>query len=350
MMINFHERPKFSDNFPNWWRNLLTVFLLFLVIITGLLYYRFDNEKKKYLAYLSVDNQQVEGLKIEEKTNDISDLSTKVGGDIDFVSNNFSLPQLNVSSTQLSPSEFTASNVLVKDRDSSTILFGKNTYEKHSLASITKLMSGLVLLEQNLNWNATTTVSSDKVSGSNIYAGDTYKIYELWNIAFVASSNKAILTLIDVSGLSREEFVNRMNEKAIELGMLDTSFVEATGLNYLNISTPSDIVILLQEALSHDEIREALLLKEVTLFAKERKKEVHAWNTDWLLLGWIPNKFDIVGGKTGFIEDSLYNFTVSIRSDEGHILDVVILGAKEHELRFTEAKKVLNWVLSNYTW
>jgi len=143
MIINFTERTKFSDNFPNLWRNLLTIFLLFFGISTGFLYYKLDNERKLYLADFFVDDKQVAGIK-EEKN-----LALEIGGDIDFSENKIVIPKLNVSSTPLDLADFTASNILVKDKDSSTMLFAKNSYEKHSLASITKLMSGLVLLEQN---------------------------------------------------------------------------------------------------------------------------------------------------------------------------------------------------------
>lgn len=343
-MINFTEKTKFSDNFPNLWRNLLTIFLLLLVFSTEFFYNKFDNERKMYLNIFLSDNTQV------NVTKEGNGLVLEDGGDIDFSKNKIITPKLIASSTPLSPDEFTASNILVKDKDSSIMLFGKNSYDKHALASITKLMSVLVLLERNLDWTSTTTVSVDKVSGTNIYAGDTFTLDELWKATLVASSNKAILTLVDASGLSRENFVARMNEKAKELGMSDTNFVEPTGLDANNISTASDIVILLDEALTYDKIKDTLNLREVSLYSKERKKEIHMWNTDWLLLGWIPNSLSIIGGKTGFIDDSLYNFTVAIKNDEGHVIDIVILGATEHEFRFTEAKKVAEWVFANYTW
>jgi len=342
MMINFTERPKFSDNFSNWWRNLLAFFVVVLAIVTGLLYYRLDSDRQFYLAQFTSE-KNVEGIK------ETNNLELEIGGDIN-VEKNLFLPTLSPSSTAISLNNFSASNILVKDRESGLILFGKNTYEKHSLASITKLMTALVLLDQGLDWDATTTVSADKVSGSDIYAGDTFTIAELWDISLVASSNKAILTLVDFSSISREEFVNQMNQKARELGMVDSSFVEPTGLDARNISTPSDIVMLLEEALNHKEIERPLNLHEVNLYSKEREKEIQAWNTDWLLLNWVPNKLNILGGKTGFIDDSLYNFTVAVEDNEGHIIDVVILGASEHKLRFSEAKEVAEWTFANYIW
>lgn len=342
-MINFTERPKFRDNFPDWWRNVFAALVFVIAIVTGSIYYKFENQRKSYIAEFKANEKN-------ESSIELSYENIGVGGDIYFEENKILTPYLSVSSTPLSPDNFTASNILVKDSESGLVLYGKNSYEKHAMASITKLMSGLVLLEQNLDWEAITVVSPDKVSGSNIYAGDTYTISELWDIALVASSNKAILTMVDASGLSREDFVARMNEKARELGMLDTTFVEPTGLDDGNISTASDIVMLLNEALTQEKIKKTLEMFEVNLFSKERDKKVHAWNTDWLLLNWVPNDYDILGGKTGYIDNSLYNFTVSLQNEEGHVLDIVVLGAKEHKLRFTEAKEVADWVFANYIW
>ena len=74
------------------------------------------------------------------------------------------------------------------------------------------------------------------------------------------------------------------------------------------------------------------------------------WNTDWILLDWIPNEFAVFhGGKTGYITASGYNFTMRVEND-GHMLDVVVLGASSHEGRFTEARDIAKWVFTNYKW
>ncbi|MFA7245336.1 MAG: hypothetical protein WC070_04130 [Candidatus Magasanikbacteria bacterium] len=344
--VNFKEKTKFFYIFTNWKKNFYTFFLLIFFVATGFFYYQFDQERIHYLSLAFPRLQESVAIVKEE----VVDLNLEIGGDVYFEEEKIILPKLSSSSTPLSASEFTASNILVKDRKSGMILYGKNTYEEHALASITKLMSALILSELNLNLEATTTVALDEVSGNHIYGGDTITIADLWNISLVASSNKAILSLVDASGLSREEFVNLMNKKALNLGMVDTFFVEPTGLDARNISTASDVAILLKEALSKEEISRALNMKEVKFFSKERNKSIQAWNTNWLLLGWVPNSLKINGGKTGYIESSLYNFTVSVENEDGNIIDVVILGAKEHEKRFTEAKRIAQWALDNYLW
>lgn len=245
----------------------------------------------------------------------------------------------------------TAEGVLVKDTITGTVLYQKNAYTQHAMASITKLMSALVLLEQPMDWSTSTVVVADDVIDTHMYAGDTYTLEDLWNAALIASSNKAVLTLIDASPRTREVFVARMNEKAQELGMSDTVFVEPTGLDAGNISTPSDIAILINEALKQEKIASALTTVEYEIYSAERKSKHHMWNTNWLLLQWVPNTFErIYGGKTGYITASQYNFTTQVEDEKKRKITVVILGADTHEARFTEARDIANWVYDSYIW
>lgn len=258
------------------------------------------------------------------------------------------LPQLK---SELLPAEnFTARAMIVKDHKTGAVLYKKNEYEKRSLASITKLMSALVILEKNIDWGTIATVVSDNIEDTHMYAGDTYTLEDLWNSALVASSNKAILTLADAVGWPREAFVERMNGKARELGMSDAVFADATGLSEDNQASASDVVILLNEALKKDKISKSILIKEYNLYSKERGEKHHMWNTDWILLGWIPNKLpEFFGGKTGYTVAAGYNFTMRAGDDKNNLIDVVVLGADSHEARFNEAKDIAEWVFSNYS-
>lgn len=254
-------------------------------------------------------------------------------------------------STSTVPDDLQAAAVLVKDTASGMVLFGKHEYEPRALASITKLMSALVLLERRIDWATTTRVVADDIEDTHVYAGDTHTLDDLWHAALVGSSNKSVMTLVDASGLARQQFIMRMNGKARELGMSDTTFVDPTGLDDDNISTASDIAILLKEALAHEEIKDAVLVKEWNLYSAERQRLHHMWNTDWLLLGWIPHRFkEVHGGKTGYIPSAGYNFAVQLGDGAGHDIDVVILGAPAHEDRFTSAKAIAEWAYQNYSW
>jgi D-alanyl-D-alanine carboxypeptidase len=159
------------------------------------------------------------------------------------------------------PADGTAESIIVKDRVTGAVLSARNEYEPHALASITKLMSAVVLLEHGaLPLAATTTVVSDDISDTHMNAGEVYTIDDLWSAGLVASSNKAILSLVDGLGWERGAFVARMNDKAKEIGMANTHFADPTGLDEANVSTASDIAMLLEEALGKQEINMTLLL------------------------------------------------------------------------------------------
>jgi len=247
-------------------------------------------------------------------------------------------------------SDFTAQAIFVKDEETGIVLYAKNSYTPHPIASITKLMSSLVLLEKQPDWSATTTVIGADSLDSHMYAGDVYTLEQLWNTALIGSSNKAILSLAHAIDWPNEAFVERMNQKARELGMADTSFTDPTGLDDTDISTASDIAMLLRESLKQEKMRETVLKSEYTL-TNLGQKDHHLWSTNWLLLGWIPNHFEkVLGGKTGYIPASGYNFTVALRDERGHTILVVVLGADTHEARFVEARDIAEAVFSSYRW
>ncbi|MCF6276785.1 MAG: hypothetical protein L3J07_02975 [Candidatus Magasanikbacteria bacterium] len=249
------------------------------------------------------------------------------------------------------PEDFTAESIIVKDVETGKVLFGKNEYSFHSLASITKLMSALVLLDYNIDFSTTTSVIYDDIFDSHILGGEVFTAEELWSLSLVGSSNRAILTLVDLVD-ERENFVEKMNEKAQELGMFETFFVEPTGLDGGNISTASDIIHVLEEAMLHKKIRKTLLETEFIVSSRGKNAKKHKmWNTNWLLLGWIPSDFgEFIGGKTGYIPLSGYNFTMQVKGKNGKILSIAVLGAEVHEDRFTEARDIAYWTFENYEW
>lgn len=250
------------------------------------------------------------------------------------------------------PATFDAAGILVRDVESKSVLYKKGEYTKRPIASITKLMTALTLLDFGMPWADTAVVVDDTdLIDNHMYAGDTYSVEDLWLSMLVASSNKAAMTLVDLTAPNREAFVLRMNELAAQYGMVDTTFVEPTGLNEGNISTPDDIATLLDRALAESSIRDGLRTPEHQIYSAERDDAHHMWNTNWLLLGWIPHQFyHIIGGKTGYIEASLYNFTARTVTVDGKVLDVIVFGAPIHEARFTEARDAVRAVLDAYEW
>lgn len=342
MTTSFKPIEPIKDR-SNLWRNFISLFSILLVvgILAALRFVDFGSD---------VQSLSFNSLSLVEKA--VTDIPSVEGGDLVIQPPAPTKPQLPELQGEMIPSDkFSAVSMIVKDNETGMVLFKKDEYKKYPIASITKLVSSLVLLEKSLDWATSTQVVKDDIIDTHMYAGDTYTLEELWLAALVGSSNKAILTLADAAGWPREAFVERMNQKARELGMVDTHFVEPTGLDEENISTASDIVLLLDEALQQEKISQALLTKEHNLYSKERKKKHHMWNTNWILLGWVNNDFfDLRGGKTGYIPASGYNFIMQVGDGSGSLIDVVVLGANSHEARFTEARDIANWVFDNYKW
>ena len=333
--MNFLEVEVARDK-SSIWRGALAVFVIVLAV-GGFVVQKVD---------FSNDHTAFNKILLQPLQN----VSDKIGGDIVVEPPEVVRPNLpELVGGMLDSSQFSAHSMIVKDVQTGMVLFKKAEYDQWPIASITKLMSALILLEKNPDWATSTVVVGLDSMGTHMYAGDVYTLDELWLSALVASSNKAILTLAHALGWPLEAFVERMNQKALELGMTDTHFTDPTGLDDTNVSSASDIVILLNEVLKHDKIQTALLTKEHDLYSQQRQKSHHMWNTDWLLLGWVEHDFErFYGGKTGFINASGYNF--SMRVGNGHLVDVVVLGAGDHEARFTEARDIAKWSLQNYIW
>ena len=263
------------------------------------------------------------------------------------------IPLLSTSSSEFVGTT-TAAVIMVVDDQSNAILYKKNSDEVRSLASITKLMSALVLTDLDIDWATTTVITEEDSdpSSHHLGVGEEYTVEELWKVALIGSSNSAIRAMVRVSGLTEEEFVKKMNEKAKALGLNSLQFADPTGLNSRNMGKAVDVLRLLKFALKNEHISETLQMTEYYLLPLNKKTKRHVWSTNWLLTNWVYNNFDkdVLVGKTGFIEQSGYNFVVRIPGNKSHVIRVVILGAGSNELRFSEARDIAEWIFGNYVW
>lgn len=250
--------------------------------------------------------------------------------------------------------EISASSAVVVDDESNTVLFKKNPTEIRPLASITKLMTALVLNDLPINWNSSTIITEDDADpfSHHLEVGEKYTLAELWNVALIGSSNSAIHALVRMTGFTVDQFAEKMNAKARALGLGSLNFVEPTGLDSRNMGDAIDILRLFKEALKVSRISETLQTPEYYATPIGGKKKHQVWSTNWLLTGWIPNDFDkdVLVGKTGFIDESGYNFIVRLPGQKSHVVRAIVLGAATNEARFTEARDLGAWVLQNYLW
>jgi serine-type D-Ala-D-Ala endopeptidase (penicillin-binding protein 7) len=136
------------------------------------------------------------------------------------------------------------------------------------------------------------------------------------------------------SGLPADDFVARMNRKAVELGLTSSRFVEFTGLDERNVSSASDVARLLHAA-AHDPLIQEITTTRQYQFATGRR--VHAvHNTNRLLY----SRYEVLGGKTGFILEAGYCFATWIRS-QGRDVIAVVLGAPTNATRFADTVRLL---------
>ena len=245
--------------------------------------------------------------------------------------------------------EVDASSAVVAEAKNGQILFTKQPDHRQPLASITKLMSALVLLDEPLDWQKQVVVPPDNQTKSHfLRAGDKITLRDLFYIGLIGSDNRAISILAQESGLSFEEFVDKMNKKAQELGMRDTVFSDPTGLDPGNISTAADVVLLARKAFSQPLIRGALSRSFFRVTTPRRYFTVY--NTNRLLGYVLDNKYTFLLGKTGYLEEAGYCFVGLAQDKEEREVISVVLGSPSREGRFLDTKRIVWWVLENWRW
>ncbi len=249
--------------------------------------------------------------------------------------------------------ETTAKAAVVLDWKTGAPLFEKNDDEPMAIASITKLMSAIVVLSQKPDWKKEVEFfSTDEPSGGVQYLlpGEKVTVQDLFNMSLVASSNGATVALARSTGLTSAEFVSKMNEMAAKLGMTKSHFTDPTGLASTDEASARDVALLIRTALTYPEIQAAVQQKKYS-FRAITGLDHAVRSTDELLGSFLdvaPNKF--LGGKTGFIEEAGYCFGSAAENADGNRVIAVVLGAESKELRFKEVKSLIFWAFDAYEW
>lgn len=247
--------------------------------------------------------------------------------------------------------KISAKSALAVDAKTGEILYKKNSQEILPIASITKLMTALVFLEHNPGWQKeVSTLASDRRNGGIVYlnTNELLTVNNLFKTALIVSDNDAAMALARITNLPEEEFIKEMNRKARELGLKNTYFVDPTGLNPGNKSTAEEIAKLLNVALQNEEIKKTIstAFYEFEVKGKGKNRKVVLRNTDWLLKSYL----EVIGGKTGSLEDAGYCLAVKIKGEKNQEVLIVILGSQSNEDRFQDVKAISDWVFSNYQW
>ncbi len=236
-----------------------------------------------------------------------------------------------------------SSAALVIDQDTHEVLYGKNQQAVLPIASLTKLMTGLLVTEANLSMDEKITITQDDVdtekgSRSRLKVGTTLTRGELMHLALMSSENRAAHALGRTYPGGLEAFVALMNQKAQSLGMQSTRYVEPTGLSSRNQSTASDLAILVGTAYGEPSMRELTTSPDFQVAVGNRTMQFNTTNR----LVKSPN-WDIGLQKTGYISEAGRCLVMQTKI-AGRKLIMVFLDSAGKFTRLADAERVRRWV------
>lgn len=241
-----------------------------------------------------------------------------------------------------------SSVALVIDQDTHEVLLSKNDHAVLPIASLTKLMTGLLISEAQLPPDELITITQDDVdtekrSSSRLTVGSTLPRGELLHLALMSSENRAAHALGRTYPGGMATFVSVMNAKAKMLGMKDTSYVEPTGLSSRNQSSAQDLALLVNAAYADPTVRQLSTSPEYQVEVGNRVLQFNTTNRlvknpDW----------DIGVQKTGYISEAGQCLVMQAKI-AGRKLIMVFLDSAGKFSRIADAERVRRWVEANHT-
>lgn len=244
-----------------------------------------------------------------------------------------------------------AKSAIIIEESTGEILYEYNAHEKLAPASMTKMMSLLLIMEAlendviKLNDMITISSNASGMGGSQILleTGEEMSVDDLLKGITIASGNDAVVALAEAIGGSEANFVKMMNEKVRELGLKDTYFKNSHGLDEENhYSSAHDMAMIAKELVKHEKILEYSSIYE-TYLRKGTDKQTWLVNTNKL----VRFKKGVDGLKTGYTVDSGYCLTATMKKDGMRVI-AVVMGEPSSTTRNDEVSSMLDYAFANY--
>ena len=234
-------------------------------------------------------------------------------------------------------------SVLILDQEHASVLYSRNSDVAAPIASITKLMTALVVLDAKQPLNEPIQITADdrdlpKASFSRLPIGTTLTRGDLMHLALMASENRAAHALGSSYPGGMPAMVSAMNAKAAALGMTNAHFVDPTGLSSLNVASPEDLARLVIAAAKNPTIREYSTDPSYTVRVHRHLVEFH--NTDNLVKN--PS-WNIIVQKTGFINEAGKCLVMNAVIDNRSVI-IVLLDSFGRYTRVADAKRIKTWM------
>ena len=238
-----------------------------------------------------------------------------------------------------------AAAAIIYDPVTNQILWEENSQSQRSIASITKMMTAAVFLENDQDLTQPVTIVKSDVfqaSTTRLRSNDRVTADDLLHLLLIASDNAAARALARVSPQGPEGFIQRMNDKAAELGLESTHYADPSGLLSENVSSAYDMARLIAHVSADERIGLIMRTSEYTIYGNRRPITFRSTNH---LLGRAG--VDVRAGKTGFIGKAGYCLATLLRLPQGgQQVAVVVLGARSNAGRFMETQHLFNWLSS----
>ncbi len=237
-----------------------------------------------------------------------------------------------------------SASALVLDQ-SGNVVYAKQMDEPRPIASITKLMTAMVILDANLPLDERITITKEdrdliRLTGSRLGYGATLAREELLRLALMASENRASNALARSYPGGREAFVEAMNRKARELGMSDSRFADPAGLDAGNVASARDIAQMVRSAYAYPLIREATTTAAMTVRPYKGRGPLRFGNTNRLL----RNKtWEIELSKTGYINEAGRCLVMQAEIADRHMV-IVLLNSFGKLTPFGDSNRIRKWI------
>lgn len=235
-------------------------------------------------------------------------------------------------------------NIIAIDRKTLTVLYDKNAYQKTAMASTTKIMTCIVALENSsLSKKVKISKSSANVKGSCLGLKENSEIVMsdlLYGLMLRSGNDCAIAIAEHISG-NVQNYIDLMNNKALDIGLSNTHFSTPHGLDDENhYTTAYDLAILTNYALNNPMFRQIVSTQNYTIVLNGNSKNII--NTNELL-----NYDGIYGVKTGFTFNAGRCLVTSYKNNDFDII-IVVLGANTKKIRGQDTLNIINYIMSNY--
>jgi len=238
-------------------------------------------------------------------------------------------------------SQYQARSALLYNIPDQTIKFEQNGFERLPIASLTKIMTAMIAIDNDIDWDRSITILPDEFRPGGqlvMHSGEEATVRDLFHASLLGSANNATLAYVRSIDLPTDEFVQAMNRKAVVIGLEQTHFTEPTGLDPANVSTAYEVALMAAYAFdNYSAIAAATSLPEYTFTFQNSDREHTMRNTNKLI---SDQEVAFTGSKTGYLYEASYCLVVQ---GAGEYIDriAVILGSPSEARHFIDTNRLL---------